>query len=93
MFRLIGVGFVLLTAALLTGFVFVTDVFAQHLFQKTLLSLVAWTIFGALLIGRWRFGWRGRSAVGWTLGGFGVLALAYFGSKFVLENVFGRHWG
>jgi ABC-type uncharacterized transport system permease subunit len=46
-----------------------------------------------LLIGRVRFGWRGRTAVGWTLFGFGVLALAYFGAKFVLENVLGRHWG
>jgi ABC-type uncharacterized transport system permease subunit len=46
-----------------------------------------------LLIGRAVYGWRGRSAVGWTLSGFGVLALAYFGSKFVLEYVLGRHWG
>jgi len=54
---------------------------------------IAWLVFGVLLIGRVRYGWRGRSAVGWTLGGFGVLALAYFGSKFVLEYVLGRHWG
>ena len=93
MFRLIGAGFVLLTLSLFTGFVFVTNLFAQHLIQKTLLSVMAWTIFGVLLIGRIRFGWRGRTALGWTLGGFGVLALAYFGAKFVLEDVLGRHWG
>ncbi|HEX4241595.1 MAG TPA: cytochrome c biogenesis protein CcsA [Steroidobacteraceae bacterium] len=93
MFRLIGIGFSLLTLSLFTGFVFVTNLFTQHLIHKTVLSLVAWAIFGALLIGRMRFGWRGRSAVGWTLSGFGFLALAYFGSKFVLEDVFGRHWG
>jgi ABC-type uncharacterized transport system permease subunit len=93
MFRLIGTGFVLLTLSLFTGFVFVTNLFAQHLFQKTVLSLIAWIIFGVLLIGRIRFGWRGRSAVGWTLSGFGMLALAYFGAKFVLEDVLGRHWG
>jgi ABC-type uncharacterized transport system permease subunit len=93
MFRLIGTGFVLLTLSLFTGFVFVTNLFAQHLFQKTVLSLIAWIIFGVLLIGRMRFGWRGRSAVGWTLSGFGMLALAYFGAKFVLEDVLGRHWG
>lgn len=93
MFRLIGAGFILLTLSLFTGFVFVTNLFAQHLVQKTALSLVAWIIFGVLLIGRIRFGWRGRSAVGWTLSGFGALALAYFGAKFVLENVLGRHWG
>jgi ABC-type uncharacterized transport system permease subunit len=93
MFRLIGAGFVLLTLALFTGFVFVTNLFAQHLIHKTVLSLVAWVIFGVLLIGRIRYGWRGRAAVRWTLSGFGFLVLAYFGSKFVLEYLLGRHWG
>jgi ABC-type uncharacterized transport system permease subunit len=93
MFRLIGAGFILLTLSLFTGFVFVTNLFTQHLIHKTVLSLIAWAIFGVLLIGRIRFGWRGRSALGWTLSGFGVLALAYFGAKFVLEDVLGRHWG
>jgi ABC-type uncharacterized transport system permease subunit len=93
MFRLIGSGFALLTLALFTGFVFVTDLFAQHLIHKTVLSVIAWILFGILLAGRARFGWRGRPAVRWTLVGFVLLALAYFGSKFVLESVLGRHWG
>jgi ABC-type uncharacterized transport system permease subunit len=93
MFRLVAAGFGLLTLALITGFFFVTNLFAQNLVQKTVLSLLAWLIFGVLLIGRLRFGWRGRSAVRWTLSGFGILAVAYFGVKFVLEYVFGRHWG
>lgn len=93
MFRLLGAGFVLLTLALFTGFVFVTDLFAQHLIHKTVLALAAWVIFGVLLVGRLRYGWRGRSAVRWTLWGFAMLILSYFGSKFVLETVLGRHWG
>lgn len=93
MFRLIGTGFGFLTLALLTGFIFVTDLFAQRLIQKTALSLIAWIIFGTLLVGRLRYGWRGRSAVRLTVIGFGVLALAYFGSKFVLETMHGLHWG
>jgi ABC-type uncharacterized transport system permease subunit len=93
MFRLIAAGFGLLTLALITGFIFVTNLFTQNLVQKTVLSLIAWLLFGVLLIGRLRFGWRGRSAVRWTLSGFGILAVAYFGVKFVLEYVFGRHWG
>ena len=93
MFRLVGAGFALLTLALFTGLVFVTDLFAQHLIHKTVLSVIAWVLFGVLLVGRARFGWRGRTAVRWTLIGFVVLALAYFGSKFVLETVLGRHWG
>ncbi len=93
MFRLIGTGFIFLTLALVTGFVFVTNLFEQHLIHKTVLSLVAWVIFGTLLVGRIRYGWRGRSAVRWTFCGFVVLVLAYFGSKFVLETLLGRHWG
>jgi ABC-type uncharacterized transport system permease subunit len=93
MFRLITAGFGLLTLALFTGFVFVTNLFTQNLVQKTILSLIAWLLFGVLLVGRVRFGWRGRSAVRWTLSGFGVLAVAYFGVKFVLEDMLGRHWG
>jgi ABC-type uncharacterized transport system permease subunit len=49
------------------------------------LSIAAWSVFGILLWGRWRFGWRGRVAIRWTLSGFAALVLAYFGSKFVLE--------
>jgi ABC-type uncharacterized transport system permease subunit len=93
MFRLIGAGFVLLTLALLTGFIFVTNLWAQHLQHKTILSCIAWVIFGMLLVGRMRYGWRGRAAVTWTLSGFGFLVLSYFGSKFVLEYLLGRHWG
>jgi ABC-type uncharacterized transport system permease subunit len=93
MFRLVAAGFGFLTLALITGFVFVTNLFTQNLVQKTVLSLIAWLIFGVLLIGRLRFGWRGRSAVRWTLSGFAILAIAYFGVKFILEYMFGRHWG
>ena len=93
MFRLIGAGFALLTLALLTGFVFVTDLWDQHLQHKTILSCIAWVIFGVLLVGRIRYGWRGRASVSWTLSGFGFLLLSYFGSKFVLEYLLGRHWG
>ncbi len=93
MFRLIGTGLVLMTLSLFTGFVFVTNLFAQHLIHKTVLSLIAWAVFAVLLFGRIRYGWRGRSAVIGTLAGFVILALAYFGSKFVLEDLLGRHWG
>jgi ABC-type uncharacterized transport system permease subunit len=91
LFRMIGVGFVLLSLALLSGLVFLEDIFAQHLVHKTILSTVAWAVFGILLWGRWRFGWRGRKAIRWTLGGFSVLVLAYFGSKLVLELVLRRY--
>ncbi|GAB3727264.1 cytochrome c biogenesis protein CcsA [Luteimonas pelagia] len=93
LFRTIAVGFVLLTATLLTGVLFVEDMFAQHLAHKTVFSVLSWLAFGVLLLGRWRRGWRGRTAVGWTLAAMALLALAFFGSKFVVELVLGRGVG
>lgn len=92
MFQLIAAGFALLTLSLLTGLFFVQDFMSQHLVHKAVLSLLAWAVFAVLLWGRWKFGWRGRLAVRWTLIGFGSLLLAYFGSKLVLELILGRHW-
>ena len=91
LFRVIAGGFALLTLALLSGVVFVENLFAQHLWHKTVLSLLAWGVFGALLLGRWRYGWRGRRAVRLTLTAMALLALAFFGSKFVLELVLSRN--
>lgn len=85
LFRTIAVGFVLLTATLLTGVLFVENLLAQHLVHKTVLSVLSWLTFGALLLGRWRHGWRGTMAVRWTLIAMALLVLAFFGSKFVLE--------
>ena len=90
LFRTIGVGFVLLTGTLLTGLLFVDNLLAQHLVHKTVLSVLSWLAFGALLLGRWRLGWRGRTAVRWTLAAMVLLILAFFGSKFVLEMVLHR---
>ncbi|MEN1927834.1 cytochrome c biogenesis protein CcsA [Luteimonas sp. MJ250] len=90
LFRTIGAGFVLLAMTLLTGVLFVEDLLAQHLAHKTVLSVLSWLVFGVLLLGRWRFGWRGRKAVRWTLAAMALLVLAFFGSKFVLELVLQR---
>ena len=92
LFQMIGVGFFMLSLSLMSGIAFVQDMFAQHLAHKTVLAIAAWMLFGVLLWGRWRFGWRGRTAIRWSLGGFLTLALAYFGSKVVLEMVLGRVW-
>jgi ABC-type uncharacterized transport system permease subunit len=89
-FQLIGVGFVLLTVTLISGILFVDNLFAQHLIHKTVLSIAAWVVFGALLFGRWRYGWRGRRAVRLILIGMVLLLLAFFGSRFVLELLLKR---
>ena len=89
LFQMIGAGFVLQTLSLLTGFVFLEDMFAQHMVHKTFLSVAAWMVFAILLWGRWKFGWRGRVAIRWTLAGAVCLLLAYLGSKLVLELLLG----
>jgi len=80
-------GFVLLTGALWLGAISVDNLMAQHLVHKTVFSVLSWLIFGILLIGRWRMGWRGHRAVTFTLWGFGFLLLGFLGSKFVLEVI------
>lgn len=87
LFQLIGWGFGVLSLALLVGLVYLQDIFAQHLVHKTVLSGCAWLVFGGLLMGRHFGGWRGRTAIRWTLAGFSLLLLSYFGSKAVLELI------
>jgi ABC-type uncharacterized transport system permease subunit len=95
LFRILAAGFVLLTATLVTGALFSEELFGRALRfnHKTLFAVLSWLIFGALLLGRWRYGWRGRKALRWTLAGFVALLLAYVGSRFVLEVILGRSLG
>jgi ABC-type uncharacterized transport system permease subunit len=92
LFQLIGTGFVLLTLSLGSGILFSEEVFGRPLdvTHKTVFGILSWLIFGALLWGRQRYGWRGRVAMRWTLSGFLMLVLAYFGSRIVLEFVLHR---
>ncbi|PCI08552.1 MAG: cytochrome C biogenesis protein [Gammaproteobacteria bacterium] len=87
LFEIIIVGFFALTVSLGSGLIFLENMFAQQLVHKTVLSILAWFVFLILLMGHWKFGWRGRTAIRWTLSGFISLMLAYFGSKFALEIV------
>lgn len=92
LFEIIWLGFITLTAAIISGSLFLHDMFAQHLAHKTILSIIAWGVFAILLLGRHIKGWRGTTATKWTLSGFVVLMLAYFGSKFVLEIILSESW-
>lgn len=92
LFQLLGVAFVLLTATLVSGVLFSESLFGKafQLSYKTVFAVFSWLIFGGLLFGQWKFGWRGKLAVRWTLIGFGLLLLSYVGSKFVLEIILQR---
>jgi ABC-type uncharacterized transport system permease subunit len=92
LFRVIGAAFFFVTLTLATGLIFSETLFgrAWRMDHKTVFAVLSWLAFGLLLLGRWRYGWRGRTAVRWTLTGFVLLVLAYVGSRFVLEVVLGR---
>lgn len=90
LFELLWVGEILLTLAIISGFYFLEDMFAQHLVHKTVFALSAWFIYALLLWGRHQMGWRGNKAIRWALAGFICLMLAYFGSKLVLEIILNR---
>lgn len=90
LFELIWAGMILLTLSILSGAIFLEDIFAQHLVHKTAFSILAWFIFAILLAGRHLYGWRGQTASLWTLGGAVLLMLGYLGSKLVLELILPR---
>ncbi|GAC1408822.1 MAG: cytochrome c biogenesis protein CcsA [Burkholderiaceae bacterium] len=92
LFRLIAFGFFLLTLTVGSGVVFSEQIFGKPLTwdHKTVFTLLSWVLFAILLAGRrWR-GWRGKTALSFTLTGFATLFLAYVGSRFVLEVVLHR---
>ncbi|MDI1309730.1 MAG: cytochrome c biogenesis protein CcsA [Methylotenera sp.] len=92
LFRIITLGFILLTVTLISGILFSEQIFGKPMQfnHKTVFSIASWIIYGALLYGRFNYGWRGMKAIRWTLTGFMLLVLAYVGSKFILEVVLGR---
>lgn len=92
LFRTIGAGFALLTLAVFSGVFFSEELFGTPLrfSHKVVLAILSWLVFGGLLAGRHFRGWRGRTALVWTITGFTLLLLAYLGTQFVLEVLLGR---
>jgi ABC-type uncharacterized transport system permease subunit len=92
LFRIIVVGFALLTLTVFSGLFFSQTLFGRALFwdHKTVFGILSWFMFAGLLMARWRIGLRGLTAIRWVLGSFLVLLLAYVGSRFVLEVLLQR---
>lgn len=85
LFRLVMLGTLLLGLTLISGIVFSEDWFARHNLHKNILSTLAFLTFTSLLIGNYRFGWRGKIANSVCVAGSLLLTLAYFGARFVRE--------
>lgn len=92
LFRMLLLGFTLLTLTVGSGVMFSEELFGRPftIDHKTLFAFASWGIFATLLIGRHAWGWRGKRALRWTLAGFALLILAYVGSRFVGEVILGR---
>lgn len=92
LFRMLSLGFALLTLTVGSGVLFSESLFGKPFTfeHKTLFALASWAIFATLLLGRHAWGWRGKRALRWTLAGFALLILAYVGSRFVAEVILGR---
>lgn len=86
LFELVWVGQMLLTLTIATAFLFFDDIWGvDGVIHKTVFSILAWVVFAVLLWGRHQLGWRGRTAIRGTLGGFALLIIGFYGVKFALE--------
>ena len=86
-FEMLATGSLLLGLSIVSGLIYLEDIFAQHLIHKTVLSIAALAVYAALSAGHWLQGWRGKAAMRWIAGAYLLLTLAYVGSKLVLEWV------
>ena len=85
LFSLLWIGITGLSLAIVTGLLFLEDMFAQHVVHHTLFAIASWCVYALLLAGHWISGWRSTTVTAWVLIAFALLVLGYFGSKFVLE--------
>jgi ABC-type uncharacterized transport system permease subunit len=92
LFRIIWIAFGALTLAIISGGLISLATTGKWLpmDHKTIFTVLSWLTFGMLLLGRHRWGWRGRIALRYTLAGFVFVVLSYTGSRFVIEVLLNR---
>ena len=80
-------GFILLDIALLTGWMFVDDLFAQHLVHKTVLTFLAWLALGWMLFSYYIREQRGLTLVLEMCAAFILLLTGYVLSNVILQFI------
>lgn len=88
LFRVLMSGELLLTLTLISGAVHLADFFGAQNIQKAIFSFLAWLVFGLLLIGHWKWHWRGKRMIICTISGMILLSIAYFGSRAMLDSIY-----
>jgi ABC-type uncharacterized transport system permease subunit len=91
LFQIYWIGFIFLTITLITGIFFSEEILGIPLgvSHKIIFSILSWLVYGGLLLGRAKAGWRGKKAIIFSLIAFILLFMSYLGSKFVLEVIIG----
>jgi len=89
LFTIYWLGFLLLSATLISGILFSNSIFGNIIIwnHKLIFSITAWVTYAWLLLGRIFYGWRGKKAVVLSLIAFAFLFLSYLGTKFVIEFI------
>lgn len=85
LFKLIFLGWLFLSCALLTGVLFVKGFLTDGMGHKIVFSMIAWVLFAILIVGRITQGWRGKTAIKLNLFAMSVLMLGFIGSYLVLD--------
>jgi ABC-type uncharacterized transport system permease subunit len=86
LFKILWAGFILLSLAFISAFIYIPDVWQHIQFSKILLSILAWGLFATLLYGYHRSGWSSDMVTVRTIIGVALLIIAYFGSKWIEQT-------
>ncbi len=88
-YRLISVGFPLLTLAIISGALWAERAWGSYWRwdPKEVWSMITWFIYALVLHVRLTAGWRGRRAAILSIIGFSVILFTFFGVNFLLKSL------
>ena len=88
-FRLLLIGFVLLSLTLISGILFSQALFGVpvEFTHHTVFAVLAWMLSARVIYARARAGMSGGQAMPWIMGAFLCIQLGYFASKIILETL------
>lgn len=80
LFLLIVLGWILLSIVLISSLILFRSFLGLTLYAKTFLTICAWLVFTMIMLGHYRWGWRGKTVNQGTLLGMLLLVLIYIGT-------------
>lgn len=93
-YRVIGLGFPLLTIGLISGAVWANEAWGSYWSwdPKETWALITWLVFAAYLHARITKGWQGRKPALLAAGGFGVIWVCYLGVNLLGKGLHSYGW-